>query len=88
MLLSNYVFKCGDKVINYASEYKYLGFWFNEHLDMKKCIKEIAKSASRALGAIYMKYLNAGGMYFNVYTKLFENVVEPVLFYCAGIWGY
>ena len=35
-----------------------------------------------------MKYLNAGGMTFNVYTKLFESVVEPVLFYCAGIWGY
>ena len=35
-----------------------------------------------------MKYLNAGGMTFNVYTKLFESVVEPVLFYCAIIWGY
>ena len=85
--MSNFVFRCGDKVINYASEYKYLGFWFNEHLDMKKCIKEIANSASGALGAIYMKYLNAGGMTFRVDSKLFESVVEPVLFYCAGIWG-
>ena len=86
MPLSNYVFRCGDKIINYASEYKYLGFWFNEHLDMKKCIKEIAKSASRALEAIYMKYLNAGGMTFNVYTKLFESVVEPVLFRHMGLY--
>ena len=26
-------------------------------------------------------------MTFDVYTKLVNSVVEPVLFYCAGIWG-
>ena len=55
---------------------------------MKKCVKEIAKSASRALSALYMKFLDTGGMSFDVYKKLFESVVEPVMFYCAGIWGY
>ena len=85
---SNVIFKCGEKVIDYESDYKYLGFWFNDHLDMKKCVKEIAKSASRALSALYMKFLNTGGMSFDVYKKLFESVVEPVMFYCAGIWGY
>ena len=34
-----------------------------------------------------MKYLYAGGMSYEVYTKLIESVVEPVLFYCSGIWG-
>ena len=34
-----------------------------------------------------MKYLYAGGMSYDVYTKMIESVVEPVLFYCAGIWG-
>ena len=34
-----------------------------------------------------MKYLYAGGMSYDVYTKMIESVVEPVLFYCSGIWG-
>ena len=54
---------------------------------MEKSITEITKSAGRALGAIYMKYQSAGGMAYNVYKRLIDSVVEPVLFYCAGIWG-
>ena len=65
-----------------------MGFWFHDSLDMKKSIKEISKSASRALGAVYMKYLTSGGMAYNVYSKLVESVVEPILFYCSGIWGH
>ena len=60
----------------------------NEYLDMKFSIREIAKSASRALGAIYPKFLCAGGMNISVYTKLVETMVEPVLFFCSGIWGH
>ena len=55
---------------------------------MKFSIREIAKSASRALGAIYSKCLCAGGINISVYTKLIETMVEPVLFYCSGIWGH
>ena len=54
---------------------------------MEKSITKITKLASSALGAIYMKYQSAGGMTYEVYKKLIESVVEPVLFYCAGIWG-
>ena len=72
---SDYAFKCGDKLIEYETLYKYLGFWFNETLDMKKSIKEISKAASRAHGAVYMKFISFGGMTFNVYSKLIEFVV-------------
>ena len=54
---------------------------------MEKSVTEVTKAAGRALGAVYMKYLYAGGMSYEVYTKLTESVVEPVLFYCSGIWG-
>ena len=86
-LQTDYVFNCGENTIVCVSEYKYLGFWFNEHLDMEKSVTEVTKAAGRALGAVYMKYLYAGGMSYEVYTKLIESVVEPVLFYCSGIWG-
>ena len=71
----------------FEHEYKYLGFWFNEYLDLEKSVTEISKAASHALGAVYMKYLYTGGMSYDVYTKMIETIVEPVLFYCSGIWG-
>ena len=43
---------------------------------------------TRALVAVFMKYISCGGMAYNVYSKLVESVVEPVLFYCSGIWGH
>ena len=30
---SSFSFTCNDAHINYCNEYKYLGVWFNEHLD-------------------------------------------------------
>ena len=87
-IATDIIFKCGNQKIDVDSSYKYLGFWMNEFLDMKFSIREIAKSASRALGAIYSKFLCAGGMNISVYTKLVETMVEPVLFFCSGIWGH
>ena len=40
---STFTFKCGAKEIEYVSSYKYLGLWFNEHLDMTKTVKELSK---------------------------------------------
>ena len=54
---------------------------------MKFATSELAKSAGRALSALYAKFKSAGGMAYDVYTKLYQSLVEPVLFYCAGIWG-
>ena len=75
---SDYDFRSGKYTIEYESSYKYLGVWINEYLDLFKSICEVTKSASRALGALYNKYLFAGGMSYGVYTKLVNSVVEPV----------
>ena len=80
-------FSCGQLDIEQIEKYKYLGLWFEEHLDLKFATSELAKSASRALSALYAKFKCAGGMSYDVYTKLYTSLVEPILFYCAGIWG-
>ena len=54
---------------------------------MNFATNEFAKSASRALSALYTKFLYVGGMNYNVFCKLYESSVEPVLFYGAGLWG-
>ena len=84
---SQYHFKCGDLDIDNDSCYRYLGVTLNEFLDYKFTVKELAKSASRALSALYTKFLYCGGMTYDVFTKLYTTLVEPVLFYGAGIWG-
>ena len=48
--------------------------------------KFVAQSASRALGLLISKCKLAGGLPFNVYTKLYDSVVYPVISYGAGIW--
>ena len=54
---------------------------------MKFAVNELTKSASRALSALYTKILNVGGMDYDVFCKLYESLVEPVLFYGASLWG-
>ena len=84
---STFEFKCGDKDIEYTSSYKYLRLWLHEHLNLNKSVSELSKSASRALSTLYTKSLKAGGMTIDVFEKLYESLVEPVLFYASGIWG-
>ena len=72
--MSNMTFKCGDKDLEYTASYKYLGLWLNKHLNMNKNVSELAKSASRALSALYTKCLRAGGMTLDVFQKLHETL--------------
>ena len=85
--ITQFDFKCGELALEKESTYKYLGLWFHEHLDMKFAVNELTKSASRALSALYTKFLNVGGMDYDVFCKLYESLVEPVLLYGAGLWG-
>jgi hypothetical protein len=85
--VTNSRFKCGTKSINIAADYKYLGLWFNEHLDMMHAAREIAKSATRALVSIIVKFKALGGISYNCFKKLYESSVEPILKYAAGVWG-
>ena len=72
---SNYSFNCGDKHIDITSDYNYLGMWFNEFLDMSNAVQYIAKSATRALGAIIAKFKALGGISYIYVTKNFMNPV-------------
>lgn len=38
-----------------TDSYKYLGVWFDENLKIDKAVSELAKSAIRALGALFGK---------------------------------
>lgn len=51
---------------------------------MDKTVTELCKSASRALSALNTKFQYAGGMTYEVFTKLYNSLVEPSLYFGAG----
>ena len=51
--LTDFQFKCANHDILKANSYKYLGIWLDEHLTFDKSTKELAKSASSVLVAVY-----------------------------------
>ena len=80
-------FTCGPDVVNVVDKYTYLGITLTEFLDYEVTAKIVAQSASRALGLLIAKYKSIGGMPFDVFSKLYDNLVWPVISYGAAIWG-
>ena len=80
-------FKCGHVTLEVCETYISIGLLITEHLSYVDMAKAAVKSASRALGLLISKFKCLGGMPFNVYTKLYDTMVWPVLSYGAAIWG-
>ena len=81
-------FNFGDSNISLCETYRYLGLELNENLDYTQCVNIISGSSSRALGGLVSRYYNMNGLQYETYTKLFNNLVTPVMDYAAAIWGY
>ena len=69
---TNFNFKCGNGSLETVDVY--LGLLLTEHLKFEVTAKYVAQSASRALGLLISKCKLAGGLPYNVYTKLYRRV--------------
>ncbi len=56
-----------------------LGLMFNEYLDKNMMAKSVVKSSNRALGHLIAKCKAFGGMPHDVFTKLYDSLVAPVM---------
>ena len=70
-----------------VKQYKYLGLFFTEFLDLLTMAKTVANSASRALWLLISKDKAFGGMLFNCYRRCYDALVQAAINYGAGIWG-
>jgi hypothetical protein len=59
----------------------------NGYIDMEAIAKSVAKSANRALCLLIEKHKAFGIMPHNVFRKLHEYLVVPVIEYAAAVWG-
>ena len=80
-------FHCGDGAISVVNKYTYLGILLDEFLDYNVTAKVVAQSASRALSLLVAKTKCLGGLPFQVFTKLYDSVVWPVIAYGAAVLG-
>ena len=85
---TNTVFSFGIGIIETTDKYTYLGVILSEYLDYDIMTKCVAQSASRALGLLIAKCKSIGGVPYEVFTKLYESIVWPVINYSAPIWGF
>ena len=85
---TNHHFIFGDKAVAYGENYRYLGMEFNETLDYSHSVDILSGASGRALGALISRYYATNGLHYNTYSKLYSNLVEPVMDYVAAIWGY
>lgn len=56
-------------------------------MDFSVTAKMVAQSASPALGLVIAQCKQIWGVPYNVYTKLYDSIVWPVIAYGAAIWG-
>ena len=83
---SKEVFQCGETIIKFIHQYKYLGLIISEHLDMLVMVKMMAQSASRALGLLIAKDKALGGMPYQCFSKCYDAIVQSTLNYGAQLY--
>ena len=82
---STFPFKCC--ALDTVDKCVYLRLAMNEFLDVMVTDEIVSQSASRALGLLIAKFKALVGMPYDVFTKLYDSLVWPVIAYGAEIWG-
>ena len=77
----------GDTVIEYVDTYKYLGVELDKNLNFKTHIANMTMAGSRALGKILSKFRAYKDITYNAFTKLYENLVDPIITYNISVLG-
>ena len=80
-------FMCGENSLLVTERYTYLGIALTEFQDFNITAKVVAQSAGRALGLLIAKFKCMGGMPYDVFTRLYDTMVWPVISYGASVWG-
>ena len=86
--ITDSILHIGVHTIDFCHEYKYLGYWINEFLNMEESIRKVYDKANRALGVIIAKAKELGGLPFSVFTKLYDVSVLSIFSYIAHIWAF
>ena len=74
-------------VMHVVNVYKYLGIYFSTRLSFVAACKDLASRAKRALLCIMQRLHAFNNRSMELYMKLFDAQVQPIVQYGAEIWG-
>lgn len=78
----------GGEQIETVNSYKYLGLKFTSRLSMLSLVDELATKAKIRTCQILRCLYKLGNVQADVFFKIFDAQVLPVLMYGAELWGY
>jgi len=78
----------GDKQIEVVNNYKYLGLCFSTKLSLTQAISELATKAKQRTVQILKCLWKLGTIDFDVFFKIYDAQVIPVIMYGSELWGY
>ena len=70
-------FELGNELLDAVNDYKYLGFYFDEFMELNKCINILAAAAGRSPGVVISRFKSSRDAGLYTYTKLFDSCVVP-----------
>ena len=77
----------GDCMMKVVNSYKYLGICFSTRLSFYHACQDLVSRAKRALLCIMSKLYRTDCNSINVFLKIFDAQVQPIVLYGAEIWG-
>jgi hypothetical protein len=80
--------KWEESKIERVSEFKYLGYIFNERATVRAQVREVVRKANKVVGCVWGIGERMWGGEFGRRMMMFESMVESVLMYGAEIWGW
>ena len=60
----------------------------DEFLDYTATAKVLADASSRALGSLLTKHYHCNGLYLDIFLKIYDATVTPVMDYSSAVWGH
>jgi hypothetical protein len=84
---SGTIFRYSQSQLEYVNKYKYLGLWLHEHLEWKYTVQELYLTANRALNVLICRQYSLEGVPVDIFKKLFDSYVKPIMTYGSAIWG-
>jgi hypothetical protein len=87
-LAANEVWHYGGENIEVVNSYKYLGLHFTTKLSLTSSVTELAAKAKMRTIQILRCLWKLGNVQREVFFRMFDAQVAPVLMYGAEIWGF
>jgi Reverse transcriptase (RNA-dependent DNA polymerase) len=87
-LAKNEHWNYGNELIEVVNSYKYLGLHFTTKLSLSNAVSELAVKAKVRTMQILRCLFRLGDIRSNIFFKIFDAQVVPVMLYGAEIWGF